>query len=75
MRFASAELITAKHIYLRFHGPDGHYATSYSPKALKSYADKCLQWKAKGHTVWVFFNNDLHGYAVENASLFKQLVA
>jgi uncharacterized protein YecE (DUF72 family) len=74
-RFASAELVTARHIYLRFHGPDGHYATSYSKIALKTYADKCLFWKEKGYTVWVFFNNDLHGYAVENAHTLQKLVA
>lgn len=74
-RFASAELVTASHIYLRFHGPDGHYATSYNPKVLRSYADKCLRWKEKGYTVWVFFNNDLHGYAIENARTLRKLLA
>jgi uncharacterized protein YecE (DUF72 family) len=74
-RFASAELVTARHIYLRFHGPDGHYDTSYSKAVLKTYADKCLRWKEKGYAVWVFFNNDLHGYAVENARTLQKLMA
>jgi uncharacterized protein YecE (DUF72 family) len=73
-RFASAELVTAKHIYLRFHGPDGSYATAYSTRTLARYAKKCLEWKAKGHSVWVFFNNDIHGYAVANARTLKEMI-
>jgi uncharacterized protein YecE (DUF72 family) len=73
-RFASAELVPSKHIYLRFHGPDGHYATSYSKSSLRSYAKRCLLWKEQGHTIWVFFNNDLHGYAVQNARTFQELL-
>lgn len=73
-RFASAELVTANHIYLRFHGPDGRYGTSYDEPALRACAKKCLSWKEKGHAVWVFFNNDLNGYAVENAHSLQNLV-
>ncbi len=73
-RFSSGELITARHIYLRFHGPDGYYATSYSKEALKAYARMCLSWKEDGYAVWVFFNNDLHGFAIENARTLKEMV-
>lgn len=74
MRFASAELVTASHIYLRFHGPDGSYATPYTPKMLEVYARKCREWQRQGHTVWVFFNNDVHGYAIGNALAFKEML-
>jgi uncharacterized protein YecE (DUF72 family) len=73
MRFPSAELVTANHIYLRFHGPDGSYATSYSRQTLADYAEKCRRWKEAGHTVWAFFNNDLHGYAIANAKTLKEM--
>ena len=73
-RFPMAEEITAKDIYIRFHGPDGSYATSYSAEVLEMYAHKCLNWVAKGHRIWIFFNNDMHGYAIENARTLKKLL-
>jgi len=72
-RFASADLITADHIYLRFHGPDGSYATSYDKRMLKSCAEKCRRWLHKGHSVWIFFNNDIHGHAIRNAQMLREL--
>lgn len=74
-RFASGNAVTARHIYLRFHGPDGSYASGYSGKALAEYAARCREWRDAGHAVWVFFNNDLHGHAIRDALALKALVA
>ena len=73
-RWASSEIVTAKHIYLRFHGPDGSYASGYSDTELKSYARKCSDWLGQGHHLWVFFSNDIHGYAIQNALQLRVLV-
>ena len=73
-RWPSSEIITAKHIYLRFHGPDGSYATSYSDDLLNSYARKCSAWLKGGHELWVFFNNDIYGYAIQNAMRLRELI-
>jgi len=73
-RWVSSEIITARHIYLRFHGPDGSYASNYSDAALKIYARKCSAWLALGHHLWIFFNNDIHGYAVHNAVRLRSLI-
>jgi uncharacterized protein YecE (DUF72 family) len=73
-RWASAEIITAKQIYIRFHGPDGSYASSYSDKTLKAYAGKCQKWLQHGHDCWIFFNNDIHGYAIDNAKKLRTLI-
>lgn len=70
---SSHEIVTARHIYVRLHGPDGSYATSYTSGYLRKLADKCLAWQQTGHDCWVFFNNDIHGYAVENARLLQKL--
>jgi uncharacterized protein YecE (DUF72 family) len=72
MGFPYAELITAQHIYVRFHGPGNLYASSYSDKQLKEFASLFKKWKASGHSIWAFFNNDIHGYAIKNA---KRLVS
>lgn len=74
-RFASGEFVTAKDIYVRMHGPDGSYATSYTHHALQQYAVKCKKWLQQGHHVWVFFNNDIHGYAIDNARTLQELVS
>jgi uncharacterized protein YecE (DUF72 family) len=73
-RFAGAEVLTNSIVYLRFHGPDGHYHASYSTAALEAYARKILGWLAEGRQVWAFFNNDFNGHAVHNARELKALV-
>lgn len=73
-RFTSAEIITAKHVYLRFHGPDGSYATRYTKRRLGSFAEKMQRWEKQGHLIWAFFNNDIHGYAIENALMLKKML-
>jgi uncharacterized protein YecE (DUF72 family) len=72
--FPYAELVTANHIYVRLHGPAGLYASGYTKKQLKHFAGLFKKWKRQGHSVWVFFNNDIHGYAVKNAAVLKELV-
>lgn len=62
-RFPYSEMITAKNIYVRFHGPAELYASSYTDNDLRGFADKFNQWTNEGHHVWAFFNNDIHGYA------------
>jgi uncharacterized protein YecE (DUF72 family) len=72
--FPYSEMITAKNIYVRFHGPKELYASSYSDEMLKEFAMKFRKWVKEGHEVWAFFNNDIHGYAVEDAKRLMALV-
>jgi uncharacterized protein YecE (DUF72 family) len=71
-QFPYSEMVTAKNIYIRFHGPQQLYASSYPDKMLKDFASKFKRWQKRGHTVWAFFNNDIHSYAPEDA---KRLLA
>ena len=73
-RFPGAEVLTNSIIYLRFHGPDGHYHSSYTTAALTTYARKIMNWLAEGYQIWVFFNNDFEGHAVRNAEELKALI-
>lgn len=66
-RFPYAEIVTAQHIYIRFHGPQQLYASAYTDEQLANFAALFKQWKNNGHSVWAFFNNDVFGYAVKNA--------
>lgn len=66
-RFPFFEVITTDFIYLRFHGREQLYASDYEDDVLNEYGRKIYRWLADGKEVWVFFNNDYHGYAVKNA--------
>ena len=73
-RFPYAETITAKNIYVRFHGPKELYASSYTNETLRNFADKFKKWISKGHYIWAFFNNDIHMHALRNAEKLKEMV-
>lgn len=73
-RFPYSEMITAKNIYVRFHGPQQLYASSYSDALLKEFAKKFREWENQGHVVWAFFNNDIFGYAIEDAKRLLKLL-
>ena len=68
--FPYLEIATAKHIYVRFHGPKELYASLYSKEDMDQYARLFKKWLNQNHSLWIFFNNDFFGYAIENA---KQL--
>ncbi|MBB1283244.1 DUF72 domain-containing protein [Flavisolibacter sp. BT320] len=72
--FPYSEMITAKNVYLRFHGPEELYASAYSDEMLQGYAQKMRGWAEEGHTVWAYFNNDIHGYAPVDAQRLRELV-
>lgn len=72
--FPYSEMVTARTVYLRFHGPAALYASPYSEELLEEYAGKMRHWRDEGHHVWAFFNNDVHGYAVDDARRLRALV-
>lgn len=73
-RHPSGEFVTARHIYLRFHGRGG-FDKGYSDKALRKVARKIKDWREGGHAIWVFFNNDGNAWAVRNALTLQSLTA
>ena len=73
-QFPYSEMITAKTIYLRFHGPGELYASSYSDEMLLDFAAKFKIWVKEGHEVWAFFNNDIHGHAIKDAKRLMELI-
>jgi len=59
--------LSADFVYLRRHGSGGNYASSYSPAELESDARRIRGYRDSGRDVHIYFNNDVHGYAPENA--------
>lgn len=67
---------TAPFVYIRMHGPDHHnlYAGSYSDADLAWWAAHIRQWRAQGKEVYIYFNNDGYGHAVNNARALQYLL-
>lgn len=61
------EEVTADFVYIRFHGRESLYASNYSDRELKDWAQKIKSWQKKGLDVYAYFNNDAMGYAIDNA--------
>lgn len=64
------EEVTADFIYIRFHGPQDLYAGSYPDDVLQTWAEKIKTYRVT-HDVYVYFNNDIDGHAVENARTLR----
>lgn len=74
-RFPYAELVTSENIYVRFHGPGQLYASSYTDEQLQKFAQLFKEWYKQGHSVWAFFNNDVFGYAFQDAKRLEKMIA
>jgi uncharacterized protein YecE (DUF72 family) len=72
---ACPDWVTAKAAYYRFHGSTGSpaYAGNYDDYALQRAARAITAKAAAGHDVYVYFNNDLHGFAIVNARRLVEL--
>ncbi|MFQ5905373.1 MAG: DUF72 domain-containing protein [bacterium] len=69
------EPVTADFVYVRRHGPSGRYAGNYTRRHLRKDAGDMLKWLEQGKDVYVYFNNDVGGYAVQNAKTLTSLIA
>jgi uncharacterized protein YecE (DUF72 family) len=67
--------VTNNSLYLRFHG--NKYNSLYTDAELETYADQLPKIiKAnKIEKVYIYFNNDLNGYAVQNGSAMEKIIA
>jgi uncharacterized protein YecE (DUF72 family) len=61
----------AKFVYVRRHGPAGGYRGCYTPQHITADARRIRAWLAAGKDVYVYYNNDVEGYAIDNA---RQLI-
>lgn len=63
--------------YLRFHGPDpkrARYEGAYTGRRLWRPADRARAWIEEGADLFAYFNNDVHGHAVNDARWFRDRV-
>jgi uncharacterized protein YecE (DUF72 family) len=61
-------------IRIRFHG-DPAYGGDYPRATLSAWARRIADWRSQGLDVFVYFNNDVGGYALHNTATLKHLLA
>ena len=63
---------TADFAYVRFHGSSRLYSSCYSDEELADWAKKLTSLAANLRTVYIYFNNDIEGFAVSNAITLRR---
>jgi uncharacterized protein YecE (DUF72 family) len=66
--------VTARHVYVRGHGPEGRYRDNYPDKTLRKWAHAVQSWKAQRRTVFVYFDNDQKSAAPTDAQRLRDLL-
>ena len=66
--------VTGDIVYLRFHGSGQLYAGGYGAEGLRPWAERIQSWLVEGRSVYVYFNNDAHGQAVQDAQTLRNLL-
>jgi uncharacterized protein YecE (DUF72 family) len=62
-------------VYLRLHGFGKKYGGSYPDEVLAEWAAWLRRAAASGRDAYVYFNNDVNGYAVRDATRLRAMVA
>lgn len=68
------DAVTTDFVYVRLHGHEQTYVSSYSDKELRHWAQKITVWVGEGKEVYVFFDNDAAGAAPPNALKLMKLL-
>lgn len=64
-------IATSDFAYIRFHGSDSLYSSCYSDKEMSEWAGKIKGLAKELEAVYIYFNNDIAGYALENAETIR----
>jgi uncharacterized protein YecE (DUF72 family) len=68
--------ITADFAYVRLHGPEsGKYQGSYRSEKLQSWARQIETWAKSLKAIYIYFDNDEHGFAAANALTLKSMLS
>jgi uncharacterized protein YecE (DUF72 family) len=55
------------------HGSKAMFSSKYTEGELKALAQKIKRWQGQGLDIYCYFNNDLRGYAIENAKELSEI--
>ncbi|MGD9896950.1 MAG: DUF72 domain-containing protein [Candidatus Methylacidiphilaceae bacterium] len=68
------DVVTTDLVFVRLHGAQATYRSSYSENELASWAERAQTWHREGRTVHLYFDNTADGAAVENAMRLVSLL-
>jgi len=63
---------TADFACIRFHGSSRLYSSCYSDEELSDWAKRLTSLAANLKTIYIYFNNDIEGFAVRNAMTLRE---
>ena len=66
--------VTARHVYVRGHGPTGEYRDNYPDKTLRRWARAIADWKRQRRTIYVYFDNDWKSAAPQDAHRLREII-
>jgi len=66
---------TARFAYIRFHGTGPRYSGRYTDGMLEDWAARIRSLAARLNDVFIYFNNDIGGHAVDNAQTLASLLS
>lgn len=67
-------VITARHVYVRGHGPAGDYRDRYPEETLRDWAGHIRTWRHQMRTVYVYFDNDQKSAAPHDAQRLREIL-
>jgi uncharacterized protein YecE (DUF72 family) len=70
----SPRVVTGETVYVRFHGTSGRYAGNYPDAMLEEWARWLQDQAATAGAVYAYFNNDVAGHAIHNATTLKRIL-
>jgi uncharacterized protein YecE (DUF72 family) len=73
-KLTSPIIATEDFAYIRFHGSGSLYSSRYSDKEMAGWTKKINRLAKKLKEVYIYFNNDVGGYALENAATIRDYV-
>jgi len=68
-------IATADFAYIRFHGSAGLYSSCYSDEELASWAKILANLARNLKAIYIYFNNDIEGFAVRNAMTLRNYLS
>ena len=66
---------TAPYVYVRGHGPGGHYRDRYPEPVLVAWAERFAAWRDEGREVFCYFDNDIKSAAPMDAARLIATIA
>ncbi len=66
-------IVNTPMVYYQMHGSTKLYGSSYTGEELQALV-KAIEVYPKVEDVYIYFNNDMHGHAIENANRLKEML-